>query len=71
MHTRDLISPAGAASLLRPVDRPFLDAARASAADIKAVAHDILDVVRFVGGFAVAAVVGASLLGAFSGKAQK
>ena len=51
---------------LRPVDQHFVTAARASLGDIKAVGIGLLDVARFIGGFAAAAVIGAGVLGAMN-----
>ena len=48
---------------LKPADQHFVTAARASVADIAAVGHGLLDVARFIGGFATAAIIGAGVLG--------
>lgn len=51
---------------MKPADQHFVTATKASVADIAAVGHGLLDVARFIGGFAVAAIIGAGVLGALN-----
>jgi hypothetical protein len=56
---------------LRPVDRPFLDFAKTSSAQVTSLATGILDVSRLAGALAVCALLGSALISGAGGKSQK